>query len=237
MASLLVPGIITGVGVTATTVCVGLAARAFGNARLLAEAAPTPVAELDEGLHEVAGRLQAEGESELVAPLTGRPAVFYRLLLEQRRRNRWETVLDQRAALPASIVDDTGAVTLRLDDADVVVASPDRVRTGIFAVPSPELDTLLARVAPPSTPLAGPFLRWREEILLAGDRVFAVGTAQGGDTGWALGTGEGALLLVSDRDEAEVIRHQRRAGQRWAAIATVALGAVLWGAWGLLPLL
>ncbi|MES2638846.1 MAG: GIDE domain-containing protein [Myxococcota bacterium] len=235
MASLLVPGIITGVGVAATTVCVGLAARAFGNARLLAEAAPTPVAELDEGLHEVAGRLQAEGE--LIAPLTSRPAVFYRLLLEQRRRNRWETVLDQRASLPAAIADDTGAVALRLDDADVVVASPDRVRTGIFAVPSPELDTLLARVAPPSIPPAGPFLRWREEILLADDRVFAVGTARGGEAGWALHLGEGTPLLVSDRDGAEVVRHQRRAGQRWAAFGLVALGVLVWGGWGLLPLL
>lgn len=235
MASLLVPGLIAGVGVTATGVCVAFAARAFGNARLLAEAAPTPVAELDDGLHEVAGTLQAEGE--LHAPLTGRPAVFYRLLLEQRRRNRWETVLDQRAALAGAIGDETGAVVLRLDDADVVVASPDRVRTGIFAVPSPELDALLARVAPPSIPPAGPFLRWREEILLAGDRVFAVGTAKGGEAGWALHAGEGAPLLVSDRDEAEVVRHQRRAGQRWAAIGLVAVGVTLWGGWGLLPLL
>lgn len=235
MASFLVPGLIAGVGVTATTVCVGLAARAFGNARLLADAAPTPVAELDEGLHEVSGRLQAKGQLE--APLTNRSAAFYRLLLEQRRRNRWETVLDQRASLPVTLADDTGAVAIRLDDADVVVASPDRVRTGIFTVPSAELDALLARVAPPSRPPAGPFLRWREEILLAGDKVFAVGLANKGEAGWTLGARDGAPLLLSDRDGAEVVRHQRRAGQRWAAIGLVGLATAAWGGWGLLPLL
>ncbi|MDP2307049.1 MAG: GIDE domain-containing protein [Pseudomonadota bacterium] len=235
MATFLVPGLIAGVGFTVTTACVALAVRAFGNARLLADAAPTPVAELDDGLHEVSGRLQADGE--LQAPQTGRAAAFYRLVLEQRRRNRWETVLDQRASLPGAIGDDTGAVALRLDDADVVVASPDRVRTGVFAVPSAELDALLARVAPPSIPPAGPFLRWREEILLAGDRVFAVGTARNIEGEWALHPVDGAPLLVSDRGEADVVRHQRRAGQRWAAIGLVGIGVALWGGWGLLPLL
>ncbi|MDP2313324.1 MAG: GIDE domain-containing protein [Pseudomonadota bacterium] len=235
MAALLVPSLIAGVGIGATVVSVTVAVRAFGNARLLAEATPTPIAELDEGLHEVAGRLQADGV--LYAPLTGRAAVFYRLLLEQRRRNRWETVLDQREARPGTIGDDTGTVTLRLDSADVVVASPDRVRTGIFAVPSAELAALLGRVAPPENPPAGPFLRWREEILLAGDRVFAVGTTQAGESGWAFQVGAETPLLVSDRDEVEVVRHQRRAGQRWAAVGLVGLLMALWGGWGLLPLL
>ncbi len=232
MATELVSGLITAAGGIVGLACGVLAARAFGNARLLAEAAPTPVAELEEGLHEVAGQLAADGA--LSAPLTGRACAYYRLLLEQRRRNRWESVLDQTEALVTAVVDETGDVAVNLADADVVVSSPDRVRTGIFAVPSAELTALLEKVAAPSTPPAGPFLRWREEILVAGDRVFAVGLAEPGDERWSIAAADGAPVLVSDREEAEVVRHQRRAGQRWAAIAVVAVGAAVYGSIGLL---
>lgn len=232
MAMDLVSGVLTGVGGTVAFACAVLAARSFGNARLLAEAAPTPAAELEEGLHEVAGRLAAEGE--LTAPLTGRPCAWYRLLLEQRRRNRWETVLDQKESLATRLGDESGEVGLQLSDADVVVSSPDRVRTGIFAVPSAELTALLAKVAAPTVPPAGPFLRWREEILAPGDRVFAVGLAQKDGERWALAGSEEAEVLVSDREEAEVVRHQRRAGQRWAALAALGVLAAAVGGTGVL---
>lgn len=230
MAMDVLPVTLASLGALVGLVASVLAARAFGNARLLAEAAPTPVQDLEEGLHEVGGRLSAEGE--LVAPLTGRTCAYYRLLLEQRRRNRWESVLDQREALPTAVADETGAVAVRLDDADVVVSSPDRVRTGIFAVPSAELTALLEKVAAPSTPPAGPFLRWREEILLAGDKVFAVGAAARAEERWSLVADGGAPVLVSDREEAEVVRHQRRAGQRWAAIGIVGLAVAAYGGIG-----
>lgn len=230
MAMDLVSGVLAGVGGTVAFACAVLAARAFGNARLLAEAAPTPAAELEEGLHEVAGRLDATGE--LTAPLTGRPCAWYRLLLEQRRRNRWETVLDQKESLPTLLTDPSGAVGLPLSDADVVVSAPDRVRTGIFGVPSDDLTALLAKVAAPAVPPTGPFLRWREEILAPGDRVFAVGVARTDGERWTLAGSEEAEVLVSDREEAEVVRHQRRAGQRWAALATLGLLAALVGGSG-----
>lgn len=232
MADLLVPQLLTSVGSLVLLVGAGLSFRAFGNARLLSEAAPTPLDSLAEGLHEVAGQLVAQGE--LLSPLTGRTCLWYRLLLEQRRRNRWETVLDQRETLSADVADDTGAARLGLEEADVVVSSPDRVRTGIFAVPSNDLDALLARVAAPTTAPAGPFLRWREEILLPGDRVFAIGQAERLDAGWRMTGGPGGPLLVSDREEADVVRHQRRAGQRWAALAVIGLAVGAYGAWGLL---
>jgi len=238
--SVIVPSVLAGVGVVFTAVCTVLGARAFSNARLLADAAPTAVNELDEGLHEVAGKLVADGE--LLAPLTGRPAAFYRLLLEQRRRNRWETVLDQRDGVPSAVEDDTGRVAVLLADAEVVVSTADRIRTGIYTVPSVELDALLARVSAPVVPPAGPFLRWREEILLPGDRVFAVGNARPegdaeGPPAWALRAQESGPVLVSDREETEVIRHQRRTGQRWAAFALLGVVAAAAGGWGLLPLL
>jgi hypothetical protein len=230
MADILSTALVAAGGAVMVTAGI-LAVRAFGNARLLAEAAPTPVNALEEGLHEVAGRLAAD--DTLRAPLTGRPCLFYRLLLEQRRRNRWEPVLDQKESTFTRLLDETGEVALTLDDADVVVSSPDRVRTGIFSVPSAELSELLSRVAAPTTPPAGPFLRWREEILVPGDRVFAVGTAARHGEVWQIGGGDGQAL-VSDREEVEVVRHQRRAGQRWAAIGLVGVVAAAYGSFGLL---
>ena len=165
-------GTLTGLAALGAATGIALATRAFGNVRLLASMPPTPTAALEPGLHEVTGTLQ--GVNGLEAPLTGRACTFYRLLLEQRRRNRWETVLDEREALPGLLADASGSVRLDLAVADVVVASAERVRTGVIAVPSPELTALLARVAPPASPPVGPFLRWREETLSAGDRVCAV---------------------------------------------------------------
>ncbi len=241
-------GTLTGLGALGAVTGIALATRAFGNARLLASMPPTPTAALEPGLHEVTGTLL--GTNGLEAPLTGRPCTFYRLLLEQRRRNRWETVLDEREALPGVLGDGSGRVRLDLAVADVVVASTERVRTGVMAVPSPELTALLAKVAPPAAPPAGPFLRWREETLSAGDRVCVVGTAWledadptdestdegGGSVGegpsgaWTIGATADAPFLVSDRDGAEVIRHQRRAGRRWVAVGILSLAVVAWGA-------
>jgi hypothetical protein len=234
-AGILTGGLAAGGGFLAASVGAVLALRAFGNARLLASTPPTPVTELSEGLHEVAGTWQAA--NGLVAPVTGRPCAYYRLLLEQRRRNLWETVLDQREALPGRLVDSSGRVTIDLPAADVVIASPDRVRTGVYAVPSVELTALLARVAPPATAPFGPFLRWREESLADGDRLVAVGTARADDAGWALVAEAGAPLLVSDRDELEVIRHQSRAGRRWVTVGLLGAGAAAWGVLDLTALL
>lgn len=215
-------------GAVGTLAAAAMAARAFGNARLIASMPPTPIAKLDPGLHEVRGTLAGEGD--LVSPLSQRPCVYFRLLLEQRRRNRWETVVDLREARPCALADGSGRVRVDLGAAEVVVAAAQRVRSGVFAVPSAELTELLERLGPvPRTnEPAGPFLRWREEVLGAGDVVYAVGTASRDEDAWALGAEEGPYV-ISDRDEAEVIRHQRRAGRRWAAIGIGCAAIATWG--------
>ncbi len=207
-----------------------LSARAFGNARLVASMPPTPIDRLDPGLHEVKGMLRAEADRH--APIGDRPCAYLRLLLEQRRRNRWETVLDLRLAGPALLEEDGASCAVDLSEADVVVAAPARVRTGLFSVPGEELDALLQKLegvelaAQPS----GPFLRWREEVLLPGDTLYVVGTARrDGDGVWSLAAEDGPFV-VSDRDEAEVVRHQRQAGRRWAAVGLGSVIALGWAA-------
>jgi hypothetical protein len=211
------------VGVLAAS---ALAARAFGNARLIASMPPTPIERLDPGLHEIKGNLSGEGT--VFAPVSERPCLWFRLVLEQRRRNRWENVVDLKESARCVLGDGTGTAAVDLMEAEVVVVAAPRVRTGIYSVPSKELDELLQRIGGAETPPAGPFVRYREEVLLDGDVLYAVGTARSGDAGWTL-VGEDGPYVVSDRDEAEVVRHQRRAGRRWAAVGMASLLALGWG--------
>lgn len=222
----------SGAGAVGALTGTALAARAFGNARLIASMPPTPIGRLDPGLHEIKGQLAGEGE--VMAPIARRGCLYFRLLIEQRRRNRWESVLDLREAGRCALDDGSGRASIDLMESDVVVSSPQRVRTGIFSVPSAELDELLGRVGGPETAPVGPFVRWREELLLEGDRLYAVGTAKPGDDGWIVGADDGPYV-VSDRDEADVVRHQRRAGRRWAAMGLLSLGALAWGVYRLGP--
>jgi hypothetical protein len=205
-----------------------LSARAFGNARLVASMPPTPIERLDPGLHEIKGALVAEGSH--LAPISDRPCAYVRLLLEQRRRNRWETVLDLRLVDPAVLEEGGARCAIDLSQADVVVAAPQRIRTGLFPVPGDELDALLKKLEGTTLEAepAGPFLRWREEVLLPGDTLYAVGTARRAEDGaWSLQSEDGPFV-VSDRDEAEVVRHQRQAGRRWAAIGLASIVALAW---------
>jgi hypothetical protein len=201
-----------GVGGIAT--CVPLAARAFSMARLVASVPPTPLSALEPGLHEVRGSLRAR--EDVTAAMSERRCVWTRLLLEQRRAGRWQ---------------------VDLAAADVIVASPERARAGIVPVPSEELTALLARLegSALAEELAGPFVRWHEEELHDGDPVWVVGTARRDVDGtWAL-VADGGPLVVTDRDESDVIRHQRRLGRQWTLGALASLVALGLGAFFLAP--
>jgi hypothetical protein len=204
-----------------------LAARAFANAKLIATVPPTPLGTLDAGLHEVRGTIV--GEDALVSPVARRPCAYYRFLVEELRGGRWETVTDVREARPVALEDGTGRAAVDLLAADVVAVQPSRARSGVLAAPGPELAELFDRVGKPERAPAGPFVRWHEETLAHGDAVYVVGTAREADGAWEIGPASGAPFVVSDRDEAEVVRHQRRAGRRWAAMGVVGAMAMTWG--------
>ncbi len=218
-----ISGVSGAVGVVTGSV---LAVRAWNVARLISSTPATPIADLDAGLHEVKGSFQGEGR--LTSPLSQRPCLYWRLLLEQRRRNRWETVLDRKEAVPCWLDDGGGRVVLHPTEAQVVVSGRERGRSGIFGVPSAELDELLTRVGERPEGIGGPYLRFREEVLDAGDRLYAVGTVkprEGEGGGWDMRP-EGDVYVISDRDETEVVRQQQRAVRRWGAVGVVSLAAL-----------
>ena len=224
---------LTGAGALGVVTCGWLGVRAFSLARLVASVPPTPLEALDPGLHEVTGTLRAS--HDVVAPMSGRACAWARLLLEQRRGGRWQTLLDHVQGGAGAALEASGtraAVDLRT--AEVVVSSTQRARAGVLPVPSEDLAVLLTRLGDVRLEAepAGPFLRWREEMLLDGDTIYVVGSARRDDDAatWSL-VADGGPLVVTDRDEGEVIRYQRRIGRQWAlgGLASLAvLGAGLW---------
>lgn len=200
------------------------AARAWRTARLISSTPPTPISGLSPGLHEVRGAIRGEGG--LVSPMSERPCVYWRFLLEQRRQSAWETLVDRKEAVAVVLDDGGGRVELKPLVADVVLARPEHATGGILGVPSAELTKVLERLGASPPNLQGPFIRYREELLADGDRVHVVGTVVQVGEGWSLG--EGDVHVLSDREESEVVRHEERMALRWVGVAVVGLGLMAW---------
>jgi hypothetical protein len=218
-----------------------MAWRAFRAARIIAANPPRAIGELRAGPTEVKGVLH--GEAQVQAVLSQRNCLYSRLLIEQYRRNRWEPVLERREVTGVWLDDGSGRVWVNPREAQVIVSSPRRVQVGIFEVPSPELTQLLERLNE-QPEILGPFVRWREEVLEDGDVLHAVGAARRGATGeaqegeaqegaWAI-HGTGSFHVLSDRDDAEVIRMWQRNGQQRAAAAVLGGLLALWGLWNVI---
>lgn len=227
---------LTGVGALGVVTCGWLGVRAFSLARLVASVPPTPLDALDPGLHEVTGTLRAA--HDVVAPMSGRACAWARLLLEQRRGGRWQTLLDHvQGGAGASLESSGTRAAVDLRTAEVVVSSTQRARAGVLPVPSEDLSALLERLGEVrlEAPPAGPFLRWREEMLLDGDTVYVVGSARREEESgaWNL-VADGGPLVVTDRDEGEVIRYQRRIGRQWTLGGLGSLAVLAAGLWWVL---
>lgn len=227
------PVLLCGLAALVTLYCMVRAWLAFRGARLIAASTPGDIGQLRPGLTEVRGALGGEGQ--LVAPLSQRPCLYYRLLLEQRRRNKWEPLIDRRRAVKVWLDDTTGVVSIDPTVADVLIAAPKRQTRGIYEVPNDELDALLQRLETQLPDNVNPFVRYREELLESGATLTAVGAASPTETGWALGAdSKERLHSVSDWDDAELISRQRRLAGRWFALALAAGAAAAFSLWQVL---
>lgn len=208
-----------------------LAVRAFSDARLLAEMGCTPMSELTDGLHEVRGTVK--GPDDFRAPVSDRRCIGWRLIVEQQRRSSWELVYDKREMAPFQMEDGTGIVQVDAQKAELVLAQTARVRNGVVSVPGAEWDALRARLGDPAIEPTTPFLRWKEESIEPEDVLTAIGTAvRDADAApgspWRMSPEN---LLLSDRDDAEVVRQQRRRGQRHALWALAGIAVLSYGIW------
>lgn len=201
------------------------ALRAWRTARLISSTPPTALSGLTPGLHEVQGAVHGEGT--LTSPLTERPCLYWRLIIEQRRQNKWETLVDRKECVPTWLDDGGGRLDIDVGAADVILTRAEHVSGGIYGVPSAELTAVLARLeeAPPN--LQGPYVRYREECFLQGDRLHAVGTVVESEGTWRMRP-EGDVYVLSDRDESEVVRYEERMALRWGGVVAIGLGVLVW---------
>lgn len=220
-----------GSGTLALAVGGWLSLRAWRTARLISSTPPSAIAALTAGLHEVRGALRGEGT--VTSPLSERSCVYWRFLLEQRRQNRWETLLDRKAGVPAWLDDGGGRVELDVLTADVILTRTEHGSGGIFGVPSAELTRVLEVLGEEPANLQGPYVRYREEWIAPGDRMHAVGTVSADGDVWRM-RADGDVHVVSDRDETEVVRFEERVALRWAGVVVIGAGLVGWAALQLL---
>lgn len=214
----LVSAVLFGTGALTFVVALFQAYRNWRLSRLIAGTPPTAISDLSAGLHEVRGALQGDGLLE--SPFSRRPCLYWRLILEQRRRNQWETLADRKGSVRAWLDDGGGRLTLHLDQADVIVGASQRTSDGILGFPSSDLTELIGRIGADVEGLAGPYLRYHEEVLVAGDRLCAMGEVKADGEAWELSTAA-ETQVVSDRNEAEVVKFQERLALRWIGVAMI----------------
>lgn len=215
-----------GVGAIALGVGGWLALRAWRTARLISSTPPSAIAALTAGLHEVRGAIRGEGA--VTAPLSERSCVYWRFLLEQRRQNRWETLVDRKAGVPAWLDDGGGRLELDVLTADVILTRSEHGSGGIFGVPSAELTRVLEALGEEPANLQGPYVRYREEWIVSGDRMHAVGTVSSDGELWRM-RADGDVHVISDRDETEVVRYEERLALRWVGVVVIGAGLLGWG--------
>lgn len=208
--------------------------RAFRAASIIAGNPPRPIVDLASGPSEAKGILHGEGRVE--ALVSRKSCLYTRLVIEQYRRNTWEPVLERREAVDVWLDDGSGKVRVFPKEAQVIVSSPKRAQAGIFEVPSADLTSLLERLGE-QPQLVGAFVRWREEVLEDGDVLHGVGAAQQREDDdpirWEL-RGTRSFHVLSDRDDAEVIRLWRGRGQQYLAASVAAGILAVWGLWAVL---
>lgn len=196
------------------------------------------------GMVELSGT--AESGQPLMAPLSNRPCVYYRLKVEERRvryersesghsqrRESWETVADSSQFAPLMIRDGTGEVRVETDGAKVeaiqtvkgAYGAPGYNPSGSGA-PGGALGEILGRALSMGTS-AG--LRSSEWIIPAGESAIVLGTVASTGSGAVITRGEGTLI-ISTRSKEELTRKYRRHHLLWtAAGACAAAGGVAAG--------
>ncbi|MCI0546188.1 MAG: hypothetical protein L0027_02775, partial [Candidatus Rokubacteria bacterium] len=173
------PSIAMLVGVGAGLVCFLHGFRAWRRLRLIEDTPTAKVRSMALGRVELEGR--AEAKTELEAPLTGLPCVFFRYEIEEERRSRryrrWSTVGrgDSRAQ-GFYLADETGRVLVEATGAELHLACDWRATDPPLG--SRLLAVLTRHGIPTGRRLFRRRLRFREWRIAAGEPLYVLGVAQ-----------------------------------------------------------
>lgn len=131
---------------------------------------------------EVEGKVVAGNGGTLVAPLSGREAVWFRVVVEEETGDdaKSETLVDESDSREFYLDDGRGRARVEPAGAHVVVEPDTVASSGLFRDATPALEAFLGRRGLASTGKLGfnRRLTFREERLHPGDRVLAFGASQ-----------------------------------------------------------
>lgn len=147
--------------------------------RALRHVASRQVAEVRDGeIAKIVGRLEHDRQS-LIAPLSGRRCVLYRVVVEEREgeNGRWTAVIERTRFVPFLLRDDTGHARICPAAPDVAIVQDRHYESGTFLDATPALEAFLAEHGRRSTGLLGfnKAMRYLEGVLEEGELVAVVG--------------------------------------------------------------
>lgn len=221
-----------------------LAMRARRRAAVLGD---TPFSNIDRlkgapgKVRKIKGRLLAQ-EDLLRSPLGRRDCIYYQFLVEEQHtrynNNRhggphtyWVSIVDDKQCIAATVEDETGAIEIALEKAEVVVKSAQAKESGLFRDPPERLRRLLLERYGRSTKglLFNKSMRYSESVLEDGARIIVVGEVANSRRGLIFRKHPEVGLVVSDKSDQQLTSHYKmRAVWLWVA-AGFALFASLIG--------
>jgi hypothetical protein len=149
-------------------------------------ATPTsPVRQARGGPVEIKGRIVPSEQGVLMAPFSGRHAVWTRVTVEERRsRGRssyWATIINESDGRSFFVDDGSGEVARILPQAaNVILERQSVASSGTFRDAPPHLEAFLQSRGVKSTGFFGfnKQMRYQEELLAPGDSLYAIGLSR-----------------------------------------------------------
>jgi hypothetical protein len=224
---------VLGLFAVALVYCAYKAWRLYANARLATDTPTSNIRGLSDGFVELQGKIWPDSD-EQIAPISGRPCVYFRIEIEQYRQGKnsgsWDTVLESAAPDWIVIEDHTGVARVNMSCAEVELKKDSHCKSSTFNRASPELKARLEARYNFSTKglIFGKQLRYTEWRLAPNDPLYVLGTAKAGAPP-TISKGE-KPLIVSDRGESDLVNELQFRGALYGAGA-LACGLVLLLLW------
>ena len=134
---------------------------------------------------EIKGKIVASEQGVIMAPFSGRQAVWVRVTVQEKRStgrsSYWATVVKETDGRPFMVDDNSGQQARVLPPgANVILDSQQVASSGTFKDAPQHLEGFLASRGLKSTSFLGfnKAMRYEEQVLVAGDNLYAIGPSR-----------------------------------------------------------
>ena len=189
----------------------------------------TPVASVTPGFVEVKGRAKG-ARPLLVSPLTAKPCVYFRFLVEEQvkrgKSTYWRTVVDDQQECGLVLEDmHQGSIAVNLRNAQLMLNPDVHLRSGFLNDAPAGVEAALQRYGQSSQGLIfNKSMRYAETVLEVNDEIHVLGLAQLQDGKMVIDRG-GEVFIVSDQPE-EVLTRSLHRKQTVRSVIAALIGLV-----------